>query len=248
MRGIRKVTATRLLSHLRPGEGQAAAIGRRHWVPRQDHRQIHASDLKRAAETAHIIGEACAVEVCVDRALREVDVGNWAGLTHAEAKERFPEGYARRRAGGTGWGGGESYEQMAVRVRGYVGRLLDSARGSDRIALICHSGVIRVLVVHALGLTPSDRRSIGGNEHGALSVLRVRKGAVVAPGLQRCLPSARRGSASRLSEPPRAGPSTAVAWSLQRVPTTKEAARGGERCDCADRGAGGLEEPEWCKI
>jgi broad specificity phosphatase PhoE len=157
------------------GRAQAAAAARR--LARERISQIHASDLKRAAETAHIIGEACVVEVCVDRGLREVDVGSWAGLTHEEAKERFPEGYARRRAGGTGWVGGESYEQMAGRVRGYVGRLLDSARGSDRIALICHSGVIRVLVVHALGLTPSDRRSIGGSEHGALSVLRVRKGA-----------------------------------------------------------------------
>ena len=157
------------------GRAQAAAAARR--LAGEGISQIHASDLKRAAETAHIIGEACAVEVRVEGGLREVDVGNWAGLTHEQAKERFPEGYARRRAGGTGWVGGESYDQMASRVRAYVGRLLDSARGSDRIALICHSGVIRVLVVHALGLTPSDRRSIGGNEHGALSVLRVRKGA-----------------------------------------------------------------------
>jgi broad specificity phosphatase PhoE len=43
---------------------------------------------------------------------------------------------------------------MAGRVRGYVGRVLDSARGSDRIALVCHSGVIRVLVMHALGVPP----------------------------------------------------------------------------------------------
>ena len=63
------------------------------------------------------------MELRTDRALREVDVGNWAGLTHDEAKKRFPEGYARRRAGGTGWEGGESYEQMGERVRTYVTRL-----------------------------------------------------------------------------------------------------------------------------
>jgi broad specificity phosphatase PhoE len=156
------------------GRAQATAAARR--LAPEGISQIHASDLKRAAETAQIIGETCGVDVCVVRALREVDVGDWAGLTHAEAKERFPEGYARRRAGGTGWSGGESYEQMATRVRGYVDDLLDGARGGERIALVCHSGVIRVLVVHALGLTCSDRRSIGGNEHGALTVLRVRKG------------------------------------------------------------------------
>ena len=83
------------------GCAQAAAAARR--LARERISQIHASDLKRAAETAHIIGETNGLDVRLNRALREVDVGSWAGLTHAEAKERFPEGYARRRAGGTGW-------------------------------------------------------------------------------------------------------------------------------------------------
>jgi probable phosphoglycerate mutase len=156
------------------GRAQASAAARRLRVERIT--QIHTSDLKRARETAQIIAGVCGVEFRADRALREVDVGNWAGLTHDEAKKRFPEGYARRRAGGTGWEGGESYEQMGERVRAYVTRLVDSSRGSERIALVCHSGVIRLLVVHALGLGETDRGHIGGNQHGALSVLRVRKG------------------------------------------------------------------------
>ena len=155
------------------GRAQASAAAAR----LRDERiaQIYSSDLRRALETAQIIADACGLDVRADRALREVDVGSWAGLTREEAKERFPEGYARRRAGGTGWDGGETYEQMGERVRGYVTRLVDAAAGSERIALICHSGVIRLLVVHALGLGPAERRHIGGNEHGALSVLRVRR-------------------------------------------------------------------------
>jgi broad specificity phosphatase PhoE len=155
------------------GRAQAAAAATRLRGERIS--QIHSSDLKRAFETAEIIAEACGLGVRADRALREVDVGSWAGLTRDEAKKRFPEGYARRRAGGTGWDGGESYEQMGERVRAYVTELVESARGSERIALVCHSGVIRLLVVHALGLGAADRRHLGGNEHGALSVLRVRK-------------------------------------------------------------------------
>jgi broad specificity phosphatase PhoE len=58
----------------------------------------------------------------------------------------------------------------------YVTRVLDDSPGSARIALICHSGVIRVLVAYALELGPANRGCIGGNEHGALSVLRIRKG------------------------------------------------------------------------
>jgi broad specificity phosphatase PhoE len=156
------------------GRAQASAAGRRLRAERIT--QIHTSDLKRALETARVIGELCELRPRADPALREIDVGNWAGLTHVEAKQRFPEGYARRRAGGTGWEGGESYEQMGERVRAYVTRLAGSARGSERIALVCHSGVIRMLVVHALGLGPKERGRIGGTRHGALTVLRFRKG------------------------------------------------------------------------
>jgi broad specificity phosphatase PhoE len=156
------------------GRAQAATVAGRLVSERLT--QIHSSDLKRASQTAKIIAEACALGYNVDRALREVDVGNWAGLTRSEARKLFPEGYARRRAGGTGWEGGESYEQMGERVRTYVTRVLDDSPGSARIALICHSGVIRVLVAYALELGPANRGCIGGNEHGALSVLRMRKG------------------------------------------------------------------------
>lgn len=156
------------------GRRQAAAAAGR--LAGEHLTQVYSSDLKRAWETAQIIAQACGLEARADQALREVDVGNWAGLTRAEAKQRFPEGYARRRAGGTGWEGGETYEEMSARVCACVTRLLDGTRGSERIALACHSGVIRVLVAHALGLGPADRNRIGGNEHGALSVLLVRKG------------------------------------------------------------------------
>jgi broad specificity phosphatase PhoE len=156
------------------GRSQAAAAARRLVGERLT--QVYSSDLKRAWETAQIIAAACGLDARADHSLREVDVGNWAGLTRAEAKERFPEAYARRRAGGTGWEGGETYEQMGARVSTFVTRLLDGSGGSERIALACHSGVIRVLVAHALGIGPADRSRIGGHEHGALSVLRVRKG------------------------------------------------------------------------
>jgi broad specificity phosphatase PhoE len=156
------------------GRAQAAAAARR--LLGEHITQIHTSDLRRASETAQIIAGACALEVHASKALREVDVGNWAGLTRSEAKARYPEGYARRRAGGTGWEGGESYEEMGRRVGAYTMELLESARGSARIALVCHSGVIRMLVVQALGLAVYDRSRIGGNGHGALSVLRARGG------------------------------------------------------------------------
>lgn len=154
------------------GRMQASAAARR--LAGERISRVLSSDLKRAWQTAEIIAEACGLEPQADRRLREVDVGSWAGLTRQEAKERFPEGFARRRAGGKGWEGGESYEEMDERVRGYVTQVVASARGSERIAIVCHSGVVRMLVVHALGLKPENRRRVGGNEHGGVTVLKAR--------------------------------------------------------------------------
>jgi alpha-ribazole phosphatase len=38
---------------------------------------IYASDLRRASETAQVIGERLGLEVHEDPALREIDVGSW---------------------------------------------------------------------------------------------------------------------------------------------------------------------------
>ena len=56
---------------------------------------IYASDLARARETAEIIGERVAAPVVLDRELREIDVGEWQGLTWPEVEERYPEGVRR---------------------------------------------------------------------------------------------------------------------------------------------------------
>ena len=58
---------------------------------------IFSSDLERARETAEIVGEAFGLSVQLDPRLREVDVGEWSGLTTAEIEGRFPEGLRERR-------------------------------------------------------------------------------------------------------------------------------------------------------
>ena len=103
-----------------------------------------ASDLSRARETAEIVGAALGVEVELDPRLREVDVGEWSGLTPAEVEERFPEGMARRRAGGTGWTSGEPFEVMAERV---VAALADIAarEGERSVLVVTHGGPMRAV-------------------------------------------------------------------------------------------------------
>jgi len=107
---------------------------------------LYSSDLARARETAGILGGRLGLPVRLDPRLREVDVGEWSGLTSDEVEARFPEGYARRRNGGTGWVGGESYEAMRERVVRAV-HAMGEAHPDGSVLAVTHGGPIRAVWV-----------------------------------------------------------------------------------------------------
>jgi len=154
------------------GREQADAVARR--VAGESLDAIYASDLARAWETAAAIAAATGLDPVAEPGLREVDVGSWAGLTPAEVRERDPDGLARWEAGGTGWQDGETYEAMAQRAVATAERICASRPGSEHVALVCHGGVIRGLVMHALGLPSTARRRLATGPTGALSLIDAR--------------------------------------------------------------------------
>ncbi len=100
---------------------------------------VYSSDLRRAHETALIVAEPHGVPVLVDRGLREVDVGSWAGLTRAEIEERFP-GHERH--------DGETREAHSARVVEALERIAHGHRG-ERILVVSHGGSLGALRRHA---------------------------------------------------------------------------------------------------
>lgn len=60
---------------------------------------IVSSDLRRAADTAAALAALTGLPVRPDARLRERYFGHWQGLALSEVAERFPEEYARWRAG-----------------------------------------------------------------------------------------------------------------------------------------------------
>lgn len=121
---------------------------------------IYASDLRRAHETALVIAESKGLPVTPLRELREIDFGSWTGLTRDEVKERFPDGYTQMRARtGRGWEGGETYDEMTARVLEALRRIAREHPG-DAVLVVTHSGPIRAVSAHALGLDfATDRTS-----------------------------------------------------------------------------------------
>ena len=139
------------------GRAQAAALAERLEKFQLD--AIYSSDLARAGSTAQAVAEAQGLDVVQLPALREVDVGEWQGLTRDEAENRFPDGFRRWQAGGTGWEKGETYGEMSARVlKTVIGITRDHEGG--RVLIVSHGGPIRAIHAAALGIEVEAYRRI----------------------------------------------------------------------------------------
>jgi broad specificity phosphatase PhoE len=124
------------------GRLQARALGKRLRASSLD--VVYSSDLARARETAEIVCELLRLDMHLDTRLREVDVGEWSGLSTAEIERLYPEGLQRRRLGGTGWEHGESFEAMSARVVEAL-QEIKRANPTRRVLVVTHGGPMRAV-------------------------------------------------------------------------------------------------------
>ena len=138
---------------------------------------VYASDLRRASETAEIVAGTKGLSVVTDPALREIDVGEWSGLTTDEIKARFPAGWERHSSGGDGWEHGEPHAAMSDRIVIAVAGI--AAQHPDgQVLCVLHGGVIRALLARASGMSLVEyRRTARGPANGTVSRIAVEDGA-----------------------------------------------------------------------
>lgn len=99
---------------------------------------VYSSDLRRARETAEIVAAPHGVPVVVEPGLREIDVGEWSGLTRAQVEARFPDDERP---------GGETRQHHTARVLAAAERIARAHPG-QRILLVSHGGTMRALRTH----------------------------------------------------------------------------------------------------
>ncbi len=127
---------------------------------------IYASPLRRALETASIVGARLGLEPVPVDDLREVDVGGWSGLSRNEVEERFPDAFRRWLDGGEGWEDGETYADMAMRVMEAL-RLIAENHPEDTVLVVSHGGPIRAIHALAAGMDVHEYRRLNRVEGNA---------------------------------------------------------------------------------
>jgi len=124
--------------------------------------RILASDLRRAGRTAGILAAALGLPVEVDSDLREIDVGDWTGMTRAEIEARWPGELAAWSEGRSeSTVGGESRAHLTARARSTLLRVAAECAPGDRVLLVSHGALIRNLD-RALGLPPQGIPNLTG--------------------------------------------------------------------------------------
>jgi broad specificity phosphatase PhoE len=116
------------------GRAQAEALAEKLADERVE--AVYSSDLRRAAETAEIVGARLGLPVEHEPGLREIDVGSWQGLTKAQID-------------GRPWDG-ETYEQHADRVTRALQAI--AVRHPDgQVLVVSHGGTLRRVQQAVLG-------------------------------------------------------------------------------------------------
>jgi broad specificity phosphatase PhoE len=155
------------------GIAQAKALGRRlaNW-PIQT---LYSSDLKRAAQTAAILGKAVDLQPIHDRSWRERDVGAFQGLTWEEIEIQYPIEFQDMRAGIIDPPHGE--DSHALHHRAVTAFSMLAARHSGQmVAVVTHGGFLHTTLLHVLGLPVGKygRLSLRGNT--GISIVEISNG------------------------------------------------------------------------
>lgn len=150
----------------------AARLGHMHFDA------FYCSDLQRTAETAECLAETLGRRPVPMTELREIDLGDWEGLSRAEVEATYPDLWEQWRQWPT-WDvvpGGEGARAFEQRVRVALHQLMAQHPSGD-VLVVTHGGVIQVALAEVVGKT-SDGPFPFRIDNASLTVIQQRHGRV----------------------------------------------------------------------
>jgi len=135
---------------------------------------LYTSPLRRTVETAEIIAASMGLTPKVDDRLVELDYGAWEGMTFAEVMELDADAFRAWDAdpGNVSPREGESGAQALARVVPFLDELAARHRVErEHVVVVCHRTICRLIVCHAIGLSPSEYRRRLSMDNAALNII-----------------------------------------------------------------------------
>ncbi len=113
---------------------------------------IYCSDLKRAGESAEILGRDLGLSVHKDSRLREIHLGSWEGMLFEEIQAMYSDLLQLRKLAPrtVSAPGGETMEHVRIRVMAAVKDIVGS-HPDETIAVVSHGLPIAILIAHCQG-------------------------------------------------------------------------------------------------
>ena len=122
---------------------------------------IYSSDLKRAIQTAEIIGGAHRLEVAVDCDFRELDHGAFEGLTFADIRTSYPDFLERWRSAPADLvvPGGERLVDVEKRAWKGIERVVQGHPANATVVVVSHNFPILTVLCRITGTPLNDYRA-----------------------------------------------------------------------------------------
>ncbi|KJK56069.1 bifunctional RNase H/acid phosphatase [Saccharothrix sp. ST-888] len=118
---------------------------------------VVSSPMRRTRQTAEAVATRLGLEVRIEEGLRELDFGDWEGLTFAEVQERYPDDLAAwlGSAKAKPTGSTESFATLSHRIGVARDKILARYSGKT-VLVVSHVSPIKTLVRLALGAPPDS--------------------------------------------------------------------------------------------
>ena len=155
---------------------------------------VYASSLKRCLDTAQLVCPK--IDIHIDHRLNEINMGQWDGKTFAEIKKNRPEEFKKRGSQIYQFRplNGESFKDLSDRVSPFFNEIEEQQARlkikisqnitctskirnrpsipGNKVLVVTHAGVIRVLLCHILGMKPEALFEVK-LEYGQLFVIKI---------------------------------------------------------------------------
>jgi broad specificity phosphatase PhoE len=114
---------------------------------------LYSSDLRRAMETAQIIGAKIGLEVIPEPRLREINLGRWQGMLTDDIQAQYPEEFQRwhREPLSVQPPDGEIVHALAARVLEAINEMI-ARYPKRRVGVVAHELPIAIVLCRSAGL------------------------------------------------------------------------------------------------